>query len=683
MTLTTACTPRVVITGNGTLGPYSLVDASSVAIRLVSTGHLKLTRYAASTDDNNDGTLLVLNTDYSVGGTQDARTFTLIGTQAVLTSSQRIVAERVQSYTQDLDLTTGGAFNASSLESRFDKIAEFQQELKARLDRVPALQFSDATANVAFPSPPTSTTQFLARNTAGEIAYATAADLSVDVTLGTDWATILGLPAAGILDNLSGVRFVSNNAALTALTTATGLVDNGVYHTLGRSTERDGGEGLWVYDSALTTTANVGTILAIDGGGAGRFFRLGVGSTGPVNALWFASTVNAGIKDAITAGFQHIIFDRDWTWTSAVTPGASCIIEGVGRSIPTVTRGAVGTMFDASAAYCEFRHFIVQGAGATYTNTSSDRVFIFSNASNGNQYFDKVSVFDSAGPCWEVTAADAGYLTTFHDCSGTRTTTTNAAVVGPTSTESSGARDFINWRGGGSTFLRPNGMINTRIVGGDCTNFDFAGSTSVSLRMMVSSMRIASGAATLDIAGADALFDNCSFSGNVTFNANSSRIKISNYTQASGKTIVDNSTSTGDSVNEVVEYEADITPTWKGDSADPSLGNGTLTGRVRISGRAITVTIQLTCGSTTTYGTGNWYFNLPAPYTVWVAKDETQGSARILDTGTAFFAATADMAAGSKNIYVTPSAANSVNATVPMTWATGDTLYLTITFEKA
>jgi hypothetical protein len=161
----------VVIIGNGTLGPYSLVDASSVAIRLVSTGHLKLTRYAASTDDNNDGTVLVLNTDYTVGGTQDARTFTLISPQAVLTSSQRIVAERVQNYTQDLDLTTGGAFNATSLESRFDKLAEFQQELKAQLARTPKLQFADATANVAFPSPPTSSTMFLARNVAGEIIH--------------------------------------------------------------------------------------------------------------------------------------------------------------------------------------------------------------------------------------------------------------------------------------------------------------------------------------------------------------------------------------------------------------------------------------------------------------------------------------------------------------------------------
>lgn len=294
MTLQTQ-TPRVVIIGNGTRGPYSFTDASSQAIRATATSHIRLTRYSTSTADNNDGSLLVEGTDYTVGGTQDARTFTLAAGQAVLTSSQRIVAERVQNYSQDLSLTTGGAFNAAAVEARIDKISEFQQELKARLDRVPALQFADATANVAFPSPPTSATQVLARNTAGEIVHATAASLDVDVVLGADWATILGLPAAGILDNLAGVRFVATYAALTALTTATGLADNGTYYTYARTTEEDGGAGFWRYDSASTATANGGTVLAIDGGGAGRFFRL---YDGDVDVRWFGAKLDGATDDS-------------------------------------------------------------------------------------------------------------------------------------------------------------------------------------------------------------------------------------------------------------------------------------------------------------------------------------------------------------------------------------------------
>lgn len=73
---------------------------------------------------------------------------------------------------------------------------------------------------------------------------------------------------------LGVINFVATYAALTALTAATGLIDGAVYYTRSRATEDDGGAGNWRYDSASTATANGGTILAIDGGGAGRFVRL-------------------------------------------------------------------------------------------------------------------------------------------------------------------------------------------------------------------------------------------------------------------------------------------------------------------------------------------------------------------------------------------------------------------------
>lgn len=105
---------------------------------------------------------------------------------------------------------------------------------------------------------------------------------------------------------------VANNAALTALTTTTGLVDNGVYETLGRVTERDGGEGRWVYDSASTTTATTGTVLAIDGGGAGRFFRL---HDGWVSLEMFGGgTVGNGFASCTTAYNA---------WVTAITAGTA------------------------------------------------------------------------------------------------------------------------------------------------------------------------------------------------------------------------------------------------------------------------------------------------------------------------------------------------------------------------
>ena len=113
---------------------------------------------------------------------------------------------------------------------------------------------------------------------------------------GTTYDTI-HIPAG--LDGAASVNpiNVATNAALTALTAGSGLVDNGVYQTLGRVSENDGGQGLWLYDSASTTTADGGfTCLAIDGGGAGRFKRL---FSGPVHSKW--GCVADGSTDDTTA----------------------------------------------------------------------------------------------------------------------------------------------------------------------------------------------------------------------------------------------------------------------------------------------------------------------------------------------------------------------------------------------
>ena len=217
--------PRVVITGNGTRGPYSLVDRNSQAIRFVSTSHIRLIRYASVTDEVGDE--LVLNVDYTVSGTQDARTFTLASSEDVLSSSERIVAERTQSYTQDLSLSNGGSFGAVALMNRLDKHGEYLQELKARLDRTPTLHFADPTTSPALPAVPATATQVLGRTTAGGFEYLTAADLSVDVLLGTRQSAALAatypyfyLDAYGAVGDGSTDDTTAVTAAAAALSAA-------------------------------------------------------------------------------------------------------------------------------------------------------------------------------------------------------------------------------------------------------------------------------------------------------------------------------------------------------------------------------------------------------------------------------------------------------------------------------
>lgn len=140
-------------------------------------------------------------------------------------------------------------------------------------------------------------------------------------------------------------QFVATYAALTALTTATGLIDNGIYCTYGRTAEEDGGFGFWRYDSGSSATANSGTILAIDGGGAGRFVRLY--ERGRIHAVWFGITQGSTGASAANT-------------TAIAAAMAQCDTDGGGEVIlpPTGTSYIAVTQLDNF-----YDNVLVRGAG--------------------------------------------------------------------------------------------------------------------------------------------------------------------------------------------------------------------------------------------------------------------------------------------------------------------------------
>jgi hypothetical protein len=66
-----------------------------------------------------------------------------------------------------------------------------------------------------------------------------------------------------------------------------------------------------------------------------------------------------------------------------------------------------------------------------------------------------------------------------------------------------------------------------------------------------------------------------------------------------------------DQLNSFYGAWSTYTPTWTGATTNPVLGNGTLIGRYLKVGRDVHFHINLTCGSTTTYGAGGYNFTLP------------------------------------------------------------------------
>lgn len=129
------------------------------------------------------------------------------------------------------------------------------------------------------------------------------------------------------------------------------------------------------------------------------------------------------------------------------------------------------------------------------------------------------------------------------------------------------------------------------------------------------------------------------------------------------------------------EYTETYTPTWASSGTQPALGNGTLTGRRTRSGNLMTVEVKLTAGSTTTFGTGYYTFSTG----VTPVTGEHQGSASAVDASVStFYDGACQMPSGLSTIQaLSNGGVNNWGQTVPFTWATSDTLTLSISFPVA
>jgi hypothetical protein len=128
------------------------------------------------------------------------------------------------------------------------------------------------------------------------------------------------------------------------------------------------------------------------------------------------------------------------------------------------------------------------------------------------------------------------------------------------------------------------------------------------------------------------------------------------------------------------------TPVWTAASVNPAIGNGTMTGQYKVIGKTCFVRGNIVMGSTTTFGTGEWYVSMP--FTASNA-DAILMTANLLDQGSAWYNAVLNGARAGFN-YKTAiqyqavgGTANDVNATQPFTWATSDRFIWNGSYEIA
>lgn len=140
-----------------------------------------------------------------------------------------------------------------------------------------------------------------------------------------------------------------------------------------------------------------------------------------------------------------------------------------------------------------------------------------------------------------------------------------------------------------------------------------------------------------------------------------------------------------DQFNAMFAAWTSYTPTWTAATTNPALGNGTLVGRYMKWGRSLLFHINLVTGSTTTYGSGAYSFDVPA----------TSANAGATFVGAAQLAAAARWAgqtliipnAGSMTVFLSTSNANptlaAMTGTAPVTLASGNQLRITGIYETA
>lgn len=126
------------------------------------------------------------------------------------------------------------------------------------------------------------------------------------------------------------------------------------------------------------------------------------------------------------------------------------------------------------------------------------------------------------------------------------------------------------------------------------------------------------------------------------------------------------------------------TATWTASSSNPSVGNGSLSAAYKrwdSTSKMISFRIRLAMGSTTTYGSGQWSFALPATPTALSPVHGHAMDASASNNRYALVGYASSSGGGTVERIAATGTTLGVANTAPMTWANGDILILGGTFE--
>ena len=191
----------------------------------------------------------------------------------------------------------------------------------------------------------------------------------------------------------------------------------------------------------------------------------------------------------------------------------------------------------------------------------------------------------------------------------------------------------------------------------------FNGNQIITGSLTVSSVAVVSASVTLPSGSVLSLT-----SGSSLLVQNSGLVEITGSLIASGSVTINN--------NRIDDSWTAYTPQWTAASSNPAINNGTIQGYYKVVGKTCFVRGNIAMGSTTTFGSGEWYVSMP--FTASHA-DSILMSATLLDNGSAWYNATMNGARAGFNHkaaiqyqHSTNGTAVELNPTQPFTWTTSD-----------
>jgi hypothetical protein len=358
--------------------------------------------------------------------------------------------------------------------------------------------------------------------------------------------------------------------------------------------------------------------------------------------------------------------------TSNITSSARWVGEGVSQTI--IKKGANIDMVTASEGW-QFENMTLDGNGANFTGRG-----IVISGSNSRQKGINANIIEMESYCIDFTSTISGSQSDWAFMKIYRTNGTGAgreAIRIEDAPETDAyPRKFVGIESEGSKFIQAGGCNSLFIVDSYIGNVTFSNN---SRGIQITGCRAFTNETAVSMRGFNHSITGCNVAPVITLESGVGECAIMGNSYNQTIPLVDNSGNGGRNLLDgpSVAY----TPPFTTSGTAPSLGNGTIAGLYARSGAAMTATILLTVGSTTTFGTGDLRFGIPlAPVQGTVAASHGLGVITDSSTGDRTLCA-AQVATGVVYaILLQSGAAGPVSGTSPYTLATGDTIRFTVTY---